>query len=69
MEEMEHIYWQDDIYLARLVEESYVRGGKRGKVKNNFRVFFFSSLSQWMVVYPFQEDLNLEGEDGHYTLL
>ena len=47
MEEMEHIYWQDDIYLARLVEESYVRGGKRGKVKNNFRVFF-SSLSQEM---------------------
>lgn len=68
MEEMEHIYWQDDIYLARLVEESYVRGGKRGKVKNNFRVFF-SSLSQWMVVYPFQEDLNLEGEDGHYTFV
>ena len=61
---MEHIYWQDDIYLARLVEESYVRGGKRGRVKNNlgvFLFFFFPSLSLWMVVYPFQEDLNLGG--------
>ena len=67
LEEMEHIYWQDDIYLARLVEESYVRGEKRGRVKNNLSVFLFCfvlflpSLSLWMVVYPFQEDLNLAG--------
>ena len=42
---MEHIYWQDDIYLARLVEESYVRGGKRGRVKNNLGVFLFFFFS------------------------
>lgn len=40
--ETERIYWQDDTYLARLVEESYVRGGKRGRVKNKRFFFFFS---------------------------
>lgn len=62
LEEMEHIYWQDDIYLARLVEESYVRGGKRGKVKNNFRVFFLLLLwaSGWWFI-PFRKILIWKG--------
>lgn len=32
---------QFDIYLARLVEELYVRGVRRGRVKTNMWVFLF----------------------------
>ena len=45
---------------------SEVEKGEKSKITSEF---FFSSLSQWMVVYPFQEDINLEGEDGHYTFV
>ena len=61
MEEMEHIYWQDDIYLARLVEESYVRGEKRGTDKNNLSVFLFCFVFFFAFFEPVDGGLSLSG--------